>query len=167
MRRQHLRNKALTIFENLLLIYAAPWDRKIKFLKIPMLLLRRINIWVVTYLDDILIMGQMMEKIIQRQCNIPPPAYGFCFKLEMSIMNPVQEIDWIPWHNNKFFEDVSVFTIGKGLKIHESVSRYSCQRPDDSSRTNEIVSSSCFNNSGSFDSSDEFLISSAATNKRI
>ena len=60
-----------------------------------MLLLRRINIWVVTYLDDILIMGQMMEKIIQRQCNIPPPAYGFCFKLEMSIMNPVQEIDFL------------------------------------------------------------------------
>ena len=82
-------------------------------------------------------------------------------------MNLVQEIDWIPWRNNKFFEDVSVFTTGKGLKIHESTSRYSCQRSDDNSQTNEIVRSSYFNNSGSFDSSDEFSISSAATNKSI
>ena len=78
MRRQHLRNKALTIFENLLLIYAAPKDRQIKFLKISMLLLRRINIWVVIYLDDILVMG-----------------FGFYFKLEISIMNSVQEIDFL------------------------------------------------------------------------
>ena len=78
MRRQHLRNKALTIFENLLLIYAAPKDRQIKFLKISMLLLRRINIWVVIYLDDILVMG-----------------FGFYIKLEISIMNSVQEIDFL------------------------------------------------------------------------
>ena len=78
MRRQHLRNKALTIFENLLLIYAAPKDRQIKFFKISMLLLRRINIWVVIYLDDILVMG-----------------FGFYFKLEISIMNSVQEIDFL------------------------------------------------------------------------
>ena len=95
MRRQHLRNKALTIFENLLLIYAAPKDRQIKFLRISMLLLRRINIWVVIYLDDILVMGQMMEEIIQRLCNILPPAYGFYFKLEISIMNSVREIDFL------------------------------------------------------------------------
>ena len=79
-------------------------------------------------------------------------------------MNPVQEIDFLGVTINSLKRRLSL-PKEKVLKIQESVSRYSCQRSNDSSRTNKIVRSSCFNNSGSFGSSDEFSISSAATNK--
>ena len=64
MRRQHLRNKPFTILENPLLIHAALKGRKKILLKTPILLLRRINLWVVTYLDDILTMGQTIKETV-------------------------------------------------------------------------------------------------------
>ena len=65
---------------------------------------------------------------VQRQCNLPPPIFGFCLKpgevhFECSLGNRV------PWDNNKLFENVSVFTTTKDVKNSESMSRYSCQRP--------------------------------------
>ena len=81
-------------------------------------------------------------------------------------MNPVQEIDFlgITIHSLKMCLSLPQ---KKVLKIYESVSRYLWQRSNDSSRTNKIDRSFCFCNSDSFDSSDEFSISSAATNKSI
>ena len=103
---------------------------------------------------------------VHRYCNLPPATFGFCFKsgevhFEFSSENRV------PWGDNKFFENVSVFNIREGVKNSESVSRCSCQRSGDSSRNNKIVRPSCLNNSGSFAGSDEFSISSATVNKSI
>ena len=104
---------------------------------------------------------------VQRHCNLPPATFRLCFKpgedhFESSLRNIV------PWSNNKFFEYVCVFTTRKDVKNSEPMLGYSCQRSGESSRTNKIFRPSFPNNSGSFASSDEFLISSArAANKSI
>ena len=83
---------------------------------------------------------------VQRHCNLPPVTFRFCFKpgevhFESTSGNRV------PWSNNEFFEDVSVFTT-RGVKNSESMSEHSFQRSRDSSQTSRIVRPSCLNNSG-------------------
>ena len=75
--------------------------------------------------------GSNNESLMTRHCNLPPATFGFCFKpgevhFESSSGNRV------PWSNNKFFEDVSVFTT-RGIKNSESMSGHSFQRSRDSS----------------------------------
>ena len=53
---------------------------------------------------------------VQRDCNLPSATFRFCFKtgeihFESSSGNRVL------WGENKFFEDVSVFTTREGVKI--------------------------------------------------
>ena len=68
-----------------------------KLLKIPMPVLRRINIRIVIYLDDILIMGQTMdESLMSRDTAIFLLQHlGFVLNLEKSILNPLQEIEFL------------------------------------------------------------------------
>ena len=123
---------------------------------------------IVIYLDNMLIMGQTMEEILMSRDTVIflLQHLSFVLNLEKSILNLVQEIEFLGG-DNKFFEDVSVFAPREGVKNSESVSGCSCQRPGDNSRTHKIVRSSCLNNSGSFASSGECLISSATANKSI
>ena len=97
---------------------------------------------------------------VQWHLILPPTTFGFCSK-PGEVYFESNSGNRVPWGNNKFLENVFVFTTGEGVKNSETVSGYSWQRSADSSRTNKIVRSSCLNNSGSFASSDEFLISSA------
>ena len=62
-----------------------------KLLKIPASVLRRINIWVVIYLDDMLIMVQTMEEILMSRDTVIffLLHLGFVLNLEKSILNPV------------------------------------------------------------------------------
>ena len=62
-----------------------------KLLKIPVSVLRRITIRMVIYLDDMLVMGQTMEKIVIFLLH----HLGFVLNLEKSILNPVQEIEFL------------------------------------------------------------------------
>ena len=101
---------------------------------------------------------------VQWNLILPPTTFGFCSKPEVYFESNLG--NRVPWGNNKFFEDVSVFTTG-GVKNWETVSGYSWQRSADSSPTNKIVRCSCLNNSGYFASSDEFLIYSATANKSV
>ena len=133
-----------------------------------MYVLRRISIRKAVCLDDVLIpiINDGRNSHVHIHCNLLPVTLRFCFKtgevhFESSSGNRV------PWVNNKFFQNVSVFTTREGVKNSESMSGYSCQRSGDSSRTYKIVRPSCLNNSGSFASSDEFSISSAVANKSI
>ena len=103
---------------------------------------------------------------VQRHCNLPTATFRFCFKPGEVYFEPSSG-NRVPWGDNKFFEDVSVFTTRDGAKNSESVSGCSWQRSGDSSRTSKIDRSSCLNNSGSFASSDEFSISAATVNKSI
>ena len=62
-----------------------------KLLKIPVSVLRRITIRMVIYLDDMLVMGQTMEEIVIFLLH----HLGFVLNLEKSILNPVQEIEFL------------------------------------------------------------------------
>ena len=75
---------------------------------------------------------------VQRQCNLPPATFRFCFKPEEVHFKSSSE-NRVPWDNNKFFEDVSVFAT-RGVKNSESMSGYSYQKSRDSSQTNKILS---------------------------
>ena len=68
-----------------------------KLLKIPVSVLRRKNIRILIYLDDMLIMGQTMEEILLSRdtVNFLLQHLGFVLNLEKSILNPVQEIDFL------------------------------------------------------------------------
>ena len=105
-----------------------------KLLKIPVSVLRRTNIWIVIYIRmHWLSWVKQWKKLSCPETNSHPPAtFRFCFKpgevhFESSSGNRVS------WGDNKFFEDVSVFTTRKGVKNSESVSGCLCQRSGDSS----------------------------------
>ena len=114
------------------------------------------------------IMGQTLEKILMSRDTVIflLQHLGFVLNLEKNIFESSSG-NRVPWGDNKFSEDVSVFNTREGFKNLEPVSRCSCQRSGDSSRTNKIVRPSCLNNSGSFAGSDDFSISSATVNKSI
>ena len=104
-------------------------------------------------MDDVLIMGQTADKILMsRDTEV---------HFEFSSRNRV------PWGDNKFFDDVFVFTPREGVKNSESMSGCSSQRSGDSSQTSKIIRSSSLNNSGSFASSGKCSISPATANKSI
>ena len=65
-----------------------------KLLKTPMSVLSRINIRIVIFLDNMLIMGQTMEKILMSRDTVIflLQHLGFALNLEKSILNPVLEI---------------------------------------------------------------------------
>ena len=114
------------------------------------------------FLGDMVIMAQTMEEILilKRHCNLSPTTFGFCFKpgeihFESSSGNRVH------WGINKFF--VCLYH----KRYSYQMSEYSYQKSGDSSQTNISVRSSCFNNSCSFASSNEFSISSATANKKL
>ena len=98
------------------------------------------NIRIVIYLDNMLIMGQTMEEILMSRDTLIflLQHLSFVLSLEKSILNLVQEIEFLGG-DNKFFEDVSVFAPREGVKNSESVSGCSCQRPGDNSPTHKIL----------------------------
>ena len=59
--------------------------------------LRMINIQIVIYLDNMLIMGQKMEEILMSRDTVIflMQHLGFFLNMEKSILNPVQEIDFL------------------------------------------------------------------------
>ena len=101
-----------------------------KLLKIPMSVLRRINIRIVIYLDDILIMGQTMKVSCPDTVIFLLQHLGFALNLEKSILNPVQEIEFLGVTINSL--KMCVFTT-RGIKNSESMSGHSFQRSRDSS----------------------------------
>ena len=68
-----------------------------KLIKVPISVLSRINIRVIIYLDDMLLMGQTMEEILMsRDTTIFLLQHlGFILNMEKSILNPVQEIEFL------------------------------------------------------------------------
>ena len=56
-----------------------------------------INIQIVIYLDNMLIMGQKMEEILMSRDTVIflMQHLGFFLNMEKSILNPVQEIDFL------------------------------------------------------------------------
>ena len=68
-----------------------------KLLKIPVSVLRRINIRIVIYLDDMFIMGQTMEEILMSRDTVIflLQRLDFVLSVEKSILNPVQEIEFL------------------------------------------------------------------------
>ena len=67
-----------------------------KLLKVPISVLRRINIRVIMCLDDMLLMGQTMEEILMsRDRTILLQHLRFILNMEKSILNPVQEIKFL------------------------------------------------------------------------
>ena len=137
-----------------------------KLPKIPVSVLRRINIRMVIYLDNMLIMGQTMEEILMSRDTVIflLQHLGFVLNLEKSILNSVQEIEFLGVTINSLKMCLS---LPQGDKNLESLSGCSCQRSGDSSGTNKIVRSSCLKNLGSFASSGECSVSSAKANKSI
>ena len=84
-------------------------------------------------------------KYSDRNCNLSHAVFGFCFKpgevhSESSSGNRARR------GNDKFVEDVSIFSTRRGLKNLEAVSGYSCKRSGDRTRTNKFVRSYCVNN---------------------
>ena len=137
----------------------------IKLLKKPMPVLRRINIWIIIYLDDMLIMGQTMEEIrMSRDTLIFLLQHlGFVLNLEKSILNPVQETEFL-W--------VTITSLKMGLSLLKKnqlkiQSHYQDVHAKgqvtihlEKLQTSKIDRSSYLKNSGRFASSGKLLISS-------
>ena len=62
---------------------------------------------------------------VQRHHNIPPASFRYCVK-PGEVHFESNSGKRVSWGNNKFFEDVSVFTTRDVFKNSESMSRHSC-----------------------------------------
>ena len=80
-----------------------------KLLKIPIAILRRINIRMIIYLDDMLLMGHSTEEI-STYCNTVMfllQHLGFVDNWKKSILTPVQEIEYVGLKINSVSLDIS------------------------------------------------------------
>ena len=68
-----------------------------KLLKVPIALLRRLNIHLVIYLDDILLMGRTLEEILMSRdtVNFLLQHLGFVINLKKSVLKSSQQIDFL------------------------------------------------------------------------
>ena len=75
-----------------------------KLLKTPMSALRRTNIRIVMHLDDMFIMGQIMEGVLMFRDTVIflQRNLDFVLNLEKSILNPGQEIEFFGITMNSF-----------------------------------------------------------------
>ena len=81
-----------------------------KLLKIPIAILRRINIRMIIYLDDMLLMGHSTEEI-STYCDtvmILLQHLGFADNWKKSILTPVQEIEYVGLKINSVSLDISL-----------------------------------------------------------
>ena len=89
-----------------------------KMLKIPVSVLRRINIRMVIHLNNMLVMSQTMAEILMSRGTVIflLQHLGFVLKLEKSILNPVQEIE---------FSGVKISSLKMCLSLpHEKVLKF-------------------------------------------
>ena len=68
-----------------------------KLLKIPIALLRRINIRIIVYLDDILLMGRTLQEIMTARDILIflLQNLGFVINLKKSILQPVKQLEFL------------------------------------------------------------------------
>ena len=81
-----------------------------KLLKIPITILRRINIKMLIYLDDMLLMGHSIEEISMcRDTVIFLLQYlGFVINWKKSVLTPVQEIEFLGLKINSVNLEISL-----------------------------------------------------------
>ena len=70
-----------------------------KFLKIPMAILRRINIRILIYLDDMLVVNQSREVLLKDMDAVIflLRHLGFVINLKKSVLEATQNIEFLPW----------------------------------------------------------------------
>ena len=68
-----------------------------KLLKVPVTILRRINIRIIFYLDDILLIGHSLEEIVMSRDTVMflLQHLGFIINWKKSVLAPVQEIEFL------------------------------------------------------------------------
>ena len=68
-----------------------------KLMKVPVTLLRRLNIRLIIYLDDILIMGSSEEEILMARDTVIYllQALGFVINWAKSVLEPAQEMEFL------------------------------------------------------------------------
>ena len=93
-----------------------------KLLKVPVALLRWMNIRLVTYLDNILLMERTFGEIkMNRETLIFPPQHlGFVINLKISVLKPSQQIEFLGLK-----KDTHTMTLAlKEEKIRKVILRY-------------------------------------------
>ena len=68
-----------------------------KLLKVPIVLLRRVNIRIIIYLDDMLLMGRTLREILMARGTLIflLQHLGFVVNLKKSVLHPVKQIDFL------------------------------------------------------------------------
>ena len=68
-----------------------------KLLKVPIALVRRLNIRLVIYLDDILLMGRTLEEILMSRDTLIflLQHLGFVINMKKSVLKPSQQIEFL------------------------------------------------------------------------
>ena len=91
-----LVGKSLRVFLPLFWFRACFQDIS-KLLKVPLAILRRLNICLVMYLDDILLMGRTLEEILMSRDTLIflLQHLGFVINLKKSVLKPSQQIEFL------------------------------------------------------------------------
>ena len=68
-----------------------------KLLKVPIALLRRVNIRIIIYLDDMLLMGRTLPEILMARDTLIflLQHLGFVINLKKSVLHPVKQIEFL------------------------------------------------------------------------
>ena len=81
-----------------------------KLLKIPIEVLRHINITMIVYLDDMLLMGHSIEEISMCRDTVMflLQHLGFVIKWKKSVLTPLQEIEFLRLKINSVSLEISL-----------------------------------------------------------
>ena len=90
-----------------------------EILKVPISLLKWLQIRVIIYLDDMLVMSQTLEELLMSGDTItfPLTQLGFVINLKNSILAPVQQIDFLPQRKVEELVQMSQNAMGGNLTL--------------------------------------------------
>ena len=134
-----------------------------KTFKSPYISTEKINIQVIIYLNDMLLMGQTMEEIL-RYNHLPSATSGFHFK-HGEINFESSSRDRISWSDSKLCENDTFIARTKNKTDSGSMSRSVCERFCHGLEADKTYRSFSFNNPSCITGTIKLSISSAATDK--
>ena len=78
-----------------------------KLLKVPTALLRRVNIRIIIYLDEMLLMGRTLPEILMARDTLVflLQHLGFAINLKKSVLHPVKQIEFLVQISNRYREN--------------------------------------------------------------
>ena len=138
-----------------------------KLIKIPVLVLRHLNIPIIIYLDDMLLIDHTIEEpLMARDHNLPSSTTRVCTEFKEIRVDTYTE-NRVLRGDNRFINHDPVSTREESLKSSKAVSGTSSENKKINFRIKKISRLIAFHYSSSTSSTNKFQVPTATTNRSI